>query len=266
MRAAPLTAAFALVLATGSWVEPSVADAAPPAASAPPPSAAPPPAAAPPSSPPPSAGRTAPPPSAAPPPPPSAASAPATDKPAVEIEEDRPPVDLSDTWSYSHAGAPVPRYVRRVDDPEAVPNPEGYYSGVSIEGNHVPPFPARSIGTKPASLTWTGFERADGHSRVFFELSADVATKLEIRGGVVSLRMTNTKINVRNNARHLDLRYFRTPVRTVKVSRKGKDAVATITLKRAAEPTIAWMKGKAGYRLLVLDFADGTDADDEDAR
>ena len=140
---------------------------------------------------------------------------------------------------------------------DSAPNPEGYYSGVSIEGNHVPPFPAARMGTKPASMTWTGFERVGDGSRVFFEVSADVATKLEIKGAVVTVRLSNTRINVRNNARSLDLRYFRTPVRSVKVSRRGRDALATIVLKQGAEPKLSWIAGKAGYRLLVVDFAGG---------
>lgn len=203
-------------------------------------------------------------PTSTPPPAPPVAGTETSGKTPEAEPVDTKPVDLSDTWSYSRSGGWSPRYVRTRDDVSAAPNPEGYYSGVSIEGNHVPPFPAAKMGSKPASLTWTGFERqAGGHSRVFFELSADVATKLDIKNGVLTLRMTNTRINVRNNARYLDLTYFRTPVRTVKVSRRGKDAIATVTLKRASEPTIAWVAGKAGYRLLVLDFVEASAAQDE---
>jgi hypothetical protein len=105
-------------------------------------------------------------------------------------------------------------------------------------------------------LTWTGFERTQGGSRVFFEVSADVATKVTVEGTTVTLRILNTHLNVRNNARYLDLRYFRTPVRTVKLRKKGKDLVATITLKRVAVPTLESIDGKAGYKLLVLAFTE----------
>lgn len=172
------------------------------------------------------------------------------------------PVDLTGTWGYSRgSGGQSPRYVRAREDVETAPNPDGYYSGVSIDGNHVPPFPARSMGTKPALMTWTGFERVGEGSRVFFELSSDVATEVDVKGAVITVRMRNTKINVRNNARSLDLRYFRTPVRSVKVSRKGKDAVATIVLKRNATPTVSWIAGKANYRLFVVDFAAAVESD-----
>lgn len=191
------------------------------------------------------------------PPPPPAKTTP--EAPADAPVEPADPVDLSGTWSYNRGGALAPRVVRVEDDVDVAPNPEGYYSGVSIEGNHVPPFPAKSMGSKPASLTWTGFERVGDSSRVFLEVSADVATKLDIRGAVITVRLSNTKINVRNNARSLDLRYFRTPVRSVKVSKKGKDAVATIVMRRSVAPTLSWIAGKSGYRLLVIDFAGGVD-------
>ncbi len=207
---------------------------------------------------------TTPPPSggSVPPPPPGKPGAAKTDPAGTTppVEPERAPVDLSNTWSKSRGGGGIsPRFVRGVDEPDriATPNPEGYYSGVSVEGNHVPPFPAPKTGTKPALLTWTGFERTSAGSRVFFEVSAPVATKLTIKGSTLTLRITNTKINVKNNTRHLDLRYFRTPVSTVKVKRSGKDAVATIVLKRGAEPKLSLVDGKAGYKLLVVEFADG---------
>jgi hypothetical protein len=192
-----------------------------------------------------------------PPPPGGAGGSVTTTDPFVSAE----PVDLSDTWSYANRGGSAqPRYVRSGETVEVAPNPEGYYSGVSIEGNHVPPFPARSLGSKPALLTWTGFQRNAGGSRVFFELSADVTSKLDIRGSTVTLRLPNTKVNVRNNARYLDLRWFQTPVRSVKVTRRGRDTVATIVLKREATPSLVVLEGKAGYRLFVLEFAGTTEA------
>jgi hypothetical protein len=69
--------------------------------------------------------------------------------------------------------------------------------------------------------------------------------------------MRKTKINVRNNMRELDLRYFRTPVRSVKVRRKGKDTTATIVLKQDTTPTSKMIGGKrgSGYKLIVLEFS-----------
>jgi hypothetical protein len=192
-------------------------------------------------------------PSALPPPPPETV---APGQLADPPEPERPRMDLSRSWSRSKGTRGSPRFVRAAEERVETPNPEGYYSGVSVEGNHVPPFPATKMGAKPALLTWTGFERTSGGSRVFFEVSAAVATKLTVKGSTLTLRIANTKVNVKNNTRDLDLRYFKTPVRSVKVKRQGKDAVATIVLKRGAAPEVALVDGKAGYKLVVLEFAD----------
>jgi hypothetical protein len=42
----------------------------------------------------------------------------------------------------------------------------------------------------------------------------------------------------------------------VKVKRAGKDTLATIVLKRGAEPKLATVDGKAGYKIVVLEFAE----------
>jgi hypothetical protein len=203
-------------------------------------------------------------PSTTPPPPTAAPTGTEPETPGGAGEEpEGPPPDLSNTWGYSKAQPLQPRYVRTDDPYYAAPNPVGFYSGVSVQGNHVPPFPAKQTGLPPAVLTWTGFERAPEGSRVFFELSAEAAHEVKTDGLVLKIRIRNTKVNVRNNTRHLDLRYFKTPVRTVKVTRKGRDTLATVWLKREAVPTIQIIDGKAGYKLLVMQFADaeGSEAD-----
>ncbi len=134
------------------------------------------------------------------------------------------------------------------------PNPPGFYSGVSLSGNHVPPFPPPKFDTKPAVLSWTGFERSGEGSSVFFQLSAAVEHTVKHKNGRIEIRMKNTKVNVRNNMRHLDLRFFKTPAATVKVSRRGRDALAVITLKRAVEPTVELVTGQGGYKMLVVTF------------
>ncbi len=188
------------------------------------------------------------------PPPPSAI--PSDAGPRVEDEPEPPPQDLTGTWGFSRSLPQQPRYVQTNESARAAANPVGFYSGVSVLGNHVPPFPAKSMGAPPAVMTWAGFERAPEGSRVFFELSDEAAYEVSTEGLTLRIRMRNTKVNVRNNLRHLDLRYFRTPVRTVKVSRRGRDTVATVVLKRDAVPVVEIIEGKAGYKLLVVQFSD----------
>ncbi|MEM6995284.1 MAG: AMIN domain-containing protein, partial [Myxococcota bacterium] len=199
--------------------------------------------------------RTSPPPRSTPPPPPSgSATAPSSEEPpAPEL----PPQDLSGTWGYSKRRPRTPRYVRK-DDPTvfSAPNPIGFYSGVSVAGNHVPPRPPDRFDSKPATLTWAGFERAQEGSRVFFQLNAAAQYSVEQNGLLIVIKLRNTKVNVRNNTRALDLRYFKTPVRTVKVRRRGRDTTARIVLKREASPQIEIVDGKEGYKLLVVQFAD----------
>jgi hypothetical protein len=201
-------------------------------------------------------------PSTTPPPPNATPAGPVDPTSAAEFEEPEPPQDLSNTWGFSRSAPLQPRYERTDDPSYAAPNPTGFYSGVSVQGNHVPPFPAKDVGAPPAVMTWAGFERAPEGSRVFFQLSAEVAYEVTTKGQGVDqglmlrVRMRNTKVNVRNNLRHLDLRYFKTPVRSVKVVRKGRDTVATVALKRDAVPVVQIVDGKAGYKLLVLQFSD----------
>jgi hypothetical protein len=174
--------------------------------------------------------------------------------PAEPVAEE--PVDLSRTWSYSRRrSAPEPRYARPADK-QVTRNPQGFYSGVSLTGNQVPPAPPPELGTKPVLLTWTGFQRVDEGSQVYFQLSGEVAYEVEETPGRVVIRMSNTRVNTRNNARPLDLRFFDTPARGVKLRKRGRDLVATIELKRRSTPVIQQVEGQAGYRMLVVRFAE----------
>lgn len=191
------------------------------------------------------------------PPPPTAPAPGQPTSPGGAQEPEAPPQDLSRTWGFSRTQPPTPRYVKTDADPSlAAPNPAGFYSGVSVQGNHVPPVPAKQVGAPPAVLTWAGFERAPEGSRVFFQLSAEAAHEVTTEGLTLRIRMRNTKVDVRNNLRYLDLRYFETPVRTVKVTRRGRDTVATLVLERDAVPAVQIIDGKAGYKLLVVQFSD----------
>jgi hypothetical protein len=128
---------------------------------------------------------------------------------------------------------------------------------VSVEGNQQPPHPPKKFGTKPASMTWTGFERTASGSRVFFQLSAEVDHTVQQQGGRIVVRMRNTRANVRNNMRRLDLRFFDTPVQTVQLRRRGRDLVATLVLGRQAAPKVDIVEGNTGYKLLVVAFEHG---------
>ncbi len=165
--------------------------------------------------------------------------------------------EMTKSWHYS-SGKPIePLYVRGRSqrDKATDPNPIGFYSGVRPGNDTPPPIAAKTFGSSPAVLTWMGFERTATGSRVFFQLNAEVEHRLEQKGLTIMVRLPNTTVNVKNNRRPLDLRFFNTPVRLVTLRHVGSDAVATISLKREAAPSrVSLVPGASGYKLLVLEF------------
>lgn len=173
-------------------------------------------------------------------------------------------VDLSHTWSQASGGIARPRYIQRLDPGRRtiVVHPLGHYSGVTFRGNEPPPAPARSFDTLPVQLTWTGFERDGDTSHVFVQLTGKADFEIEQRGTKVRVRLKNTRVRERNNRRRLDLRYFDTPVQTVHVVQQGRDTVLSLTLKRAAEPVIAWSDHEGPYQLLSIGFGVADEAEE----
>lgn len=180
--------------------------------------------------------------------------------PAPEPVETGPARDLSKAWSYSTEDAPEPAFVKTERETELTVNPIGFYQGVSVTGDNLPPHVAKELGVMPAVLTWSGFERTANSSRVFFQLSAAVAYELTAQGMLVSITLPNTSSSVRNNIRRLDTRYFRTPVTTVTMKRRGADMVVSLMLRREAAPEVTMVDGEHGYKVLILEFPD-TDAE-----
>ncbi|MCA9699125.1 MAG: hypothetical protein KC431_16500, partial [Myxococcales bacterium] len=177
------------------------------------------------------------------------------------IDQRTPDTDLTGTWGFSRGGASGPNYIASAeDDPFFAVNPVGYYQGVSVGGGNMPPFAPKEIGGQSAVLIWTGFERTDAGSRVFFQLSAAVEPEVVIEAGKVTVKLPRTSVTVRNNRRKLITKYFKTPVEEVLVSRKGKDVLAVLALRWEATPTWSVQPGNNGYQVLVFDFADNQDA------
>jgi hypothetical protein len=190
---------------------------------------------------------------AAPPPP---GTTPADERPRASAEPGDAPADLSGTWSYSRRRAsPEPRYREAAAQPSA-PNPKGFYSGVSIGGNQVPPSAPDKLGTKPVLLTWTGFERVEEGTQIYFQLSGPVNFVVTETPGRIVIKLPNTRPNVRNNLRGLDLRFFDTPAKGVTLKKRGRDIVVTIDLKKRTRAVIEQVEGQTGYKMLVVRFAE----------
>jgi hypothetical protein len=172
------------------------------------------------------------------------------------VDQRIPTEDLSRTWGYSTGGNEGPNYVRAASETELAINPIGYYQGVTIEGDNLPPFAPEMMGTAPAVMTWTGFEGEKGGSgsHAFFQLSSAVEHHLVSQPERVTVRLPNTSVNVRNNMRQLDTSFFKTPVSGIKISRDGPDTVILLELRRPATPQISLRGGSNGYSVLVVQF------------
>lgn len=166
--------------------------------------------------------------------------------------------DHTGAWSYSTGGEAEPNYVRPAAEKAAQlkVNPIGYYQGVSVAGENLPPFAPQEIATGASVLTWTGFERGNGVSRVFFQLSSPVTPEPTVEGNTLTYRLPNTSVNVRNNKRQLNTSFFRTPVTTVSIKRSGADTIIKIQLRRDAVPQTNVSSAPNGYTMFVIEFAD----------
>jgi hypothetical protein len=198
----------------------------------------------------------------APPPPPSAggkSNATAPKDPLV-IDQRTPETNLTGNWAYSRGATIGPNYVRGAEDDAVVAvNPIGYYQGVSVTSGNLPPYAPKEIGGESAVLTWTGFERGENSSRVFFQLSASVEPEISVEGLRVFIKFPRTSVATRNNQRSLITRFFKTPVDQVTLSRSGKDMVAVLDLRWEATPQWKFETGANGYRVLVFEFSDTQD-------
>lgn len=199
-----------------------------------------------------------------PPPPPSSAAGggeggeriEAAPQDPLSIDQRTPDTDLTPNWDYSRGADRGPNYVRQsADDPFYAVNPIGYYQGVSVGGG-TPPYAPQEIGGESAVLTWTGFERGEASSRVFFQLSAAVEPEITPEAGRVLVKLPRTSVTVRNNRRSLITKFFKTPVTEVEVKRAGKDLVVVLELRWAATPSWRFESGANGYQVLVLEFSD----------
>lgn len=225
----------------------------------------------PPPPPPPSAEAEAPssaPASNAPPPPPTGGAAGKIEAPtpADPLVYEQGEANLGGNWTYSRGASSGPNYVRGdEEDPFFTVNPVGYYQGVSVGGGNLPPYAPKEIGGQSSVLTWTGFERGEDSSRVFFQLSSSVEPEISVEGLRVFVKFPRTSVTTRNNQRGLITKFFKTPVTEVKLSRSGKDMLAVLELRWEATPVWRFETGTNGYRVLVLEFSDTQQASDPNA-
>ena len=167
---------------------------------------------------------------------------------------------------------------RPAQGPAPATNPVGEYSGV--EPGEAP-VPVRRVGKRPRVM-WIGFQPGEGGgARLFVQLDRDVSYRQAVQGGALVVTLENAVHGNRNARRHLDTRFFETPVAAVtnKVVRRrgrgGRGIELTVRFKNpgdAAEARASTSTGKDGYTYLLLELGPGSgaapgegDLSDEDA-
>ena len=93
---------------------------------------------------------------------------------------------------------------------------------------------------------------------MFLQLSAPAQYEVMKNERGIVVRLLNTSVNVKNNRRRLDTRYFITPVKHVDVRQDGLSTRVVVTLRREAEMKVEQKAAAGGYSMLVLEF--GNDA------
>jgi hypothetical protein len=181
------------------------------------------------------------------------------DKPRPEAQETSPaPVEATSPPSEATDAAP------------AAPGGEKYVGVVPSPDARNPLPPARKA---PPHLIWSGFQSGATGSRVFFQtnlpVTFDLGKPATAHGGkraagaptgkpaTLSVFLRNCRIHLRNNSRHLDTRFFPTPVEGVTVVQRHKDVELRISLKQPATATPRTEAGPDGTQFLVLEFPPG---------
>src|SRR5688572_9932721 len=75
------------------------------------------------------------------------------------------------------------------------------------------PLAAQELEGEMRDLTGIGFQQLADGSRFFVRTNEPVTYRVEsLQSDVITLVLDNTRIPLKNNARHLDTRYFASPV------------------------------------------------------
>jgi hypothetical protein len=187
------------------------------------------------------------------------------DKPRPQAQETSP------APAQETSPAPETSPASEATDPvRAAPGGEKYVGVVPSPDARNPLPPA---GKAPPHLIWSGFQSGATGSRVFFQtnlpVTFDLGKAATAHGGkrgagaqpgkpaTLSVFLRNCRIHLRNNSRHLDTRFFPTPVEGVTVVQRHKDVELRISLKQPATATPRTEAGPDGTQFLVLEFPPG---------
>lgn len=131
------------------------------------------------------------------------------------------------------------------------------YQGVTPDGGEPPPMPSPRAGEQ--LITWPGFQvSADGRTRIFMQLTGLPAYRKidSLRGVDIVFEATN--VTLKNNLRHLDTRYFDSPVRGFRLSRSRRYGAPQIKLhvdlRRPNTPSELRIEHRGNHVFMILEF------------
>ncbi len=141
------------------------------------------------------------------------------------------------------------------------------YAGVTPVGD---PSSAASESIKESNrgstITWAGYQAGSAsRARFFLKLSSPVSYEIKTQQRQVVLHLKRTHVDVRNNLRKLDTRYFATPVTQAKLSRRGSTARWMFNLRGDARPVVRQHVMRDAVYLFVY-FEEGETIADKTAR
>jgi hypothetical protein len=139
--------------------------------------------------------------------------------------------------------------------------PPSGYQGITLAGLLSPSAPINGNtqpakpDTTPVTLSWTGFSSLpQGGVAVFFEVDRAVTPIWTRKGKRARLDFPNTRVPVKNNRHHLDLRYFGTVVKTVKFAASKRKTSVWIDLRGERDPLLIVRPDGHGQTMLIMEF------------
>ncbi len=141
---------------------------------------------------------------------------------------------------------------------QAASKPEpGPYAGVTPGRAQNTP-PKRATGGRVSLLTWPGFQaHRSGASRFFVQTSGFVETATKQGSKRFEVLLKNVRVQLRNNRRPLDTRFFNTPVTMAHIERRGRNQVAVVFELRAEVTPRVHHREENGFHFVFVEFPAG---------